>query len=293
MITILGATGQIGSKIAHQLLTAGLSVRVVSRNRESLDSYISRGADSFVSHLDDTEGMTKAFDGAEAVFTLIPPNLSAPNVHHFMEQVSVAEVTAIKDAGVKRAVVLSSVGAHITENLSHIAGHHEHERRLAQLHDVDVHILRPDYFMENVLFSRRTIEGQNLWGSPLDPDLPLNMVATKDIAAVAVTALTGDSELSVRELLGPESISCAQATKIMADVLHRPDLQYIQYSYEDTRDAIINFRGASPDYADDLIEMYKSYNSKLLIPEHPRTQNSTTPTTFREFSEENLAGLKN
>jgi|TARA_Y100000310_G_scaffold253669_1_gene260587 uncharacterized protein YbjT (DUF2867 family) len=292
MITILGATGQIGSKITARLLAKGLSIRVVSRDREFLKSYISKGADPFVSHLDNTDGLTKAFDGSKAVFTLIPPNLTTPNVREFMKRVSNAEVAAIKKAGVQRVVVLSSIGAHITENLSHIAGHNEHELRLAKLQNVDVHILRPEYFMENVLFSQRTIQDQNVWGSPLDSDLPLSMVATQDIAAAAVVALTGNPEPGVRELLGPESISCSQVTEIMADVLNRPSLQYIQYSYEDTRNAIINFRGASPDYANDLIEMYKSYNEGLLVPEFPISQGSTTSTTFREFAETTLKKLK-
>ena len=291
--TLLGATGQIGSQITQSLIDLGHEVRAVSRSLESLESTTSKGAEPFVSHLDDSQKLTEAFTGVDGAFTLIPPDLSAPNVREFMRQTSQAQTTAIRNSGINRVAILSSIGAHIPDNDSHISGHYEHEQRLATLTDVNLHIFRPDYFMENVLFSAGTIQNMNFWSSPIKEDLPLNMTATKDIAANVVSALTKKQEPGVKELLGYESITCLEATSIMAEVLNRPELKYIESSYEDTKNAIIQYRGASENYTDDLINMYKAYNDGILIPEHLRSKERTTPTSFREFAESSLAFLKN
>ena len=290
--TILGATGQIGSQITQSLLELGHSVRAVSRNPDSLESLATKGAESFVSHLDDAEKLTEAFTNVDGAFTMIPPDLSAPNVRDFMRQTSHAQVEAIQKSGIKRVAILSSIGAHIPDNDSHISGHYEHEKQLSKLTNVDLHIFRPDYFMEKVLFSAGTIQNMNFWSSPLKADLPLNMTATKDIAANVVSVLTGKHNPGVIELLGSDSISCAEATMIMADILNRPDLKYVESTYEDTKNAIIQYRGASENYTDDLINMYKAYNDGILIPEQSRSPENTTSTSFREFAETSLAFLK-
>ncbi|MBT3502729.1 MAG: NAD(P)H-binding protein [Candidatus Marinimicrobia bacterium] len=290
--TILGATGQIGSQITQSLLDLGHDVRAVSRSQESLESILSKGAEPFVSHLDDSQKLTEAFSDVDGAFTLIPPDLSAPNVREFMRQTSKAQASAIKNSGINRVAILSSIGAHISDNDSHISGHYEHEQRLATLTDVDLHIFRPDYFMENVLFSAGTIQNMNFWSSPIKADLPLNMTATKDIAANVVSALIGEQEPGVKELLGHESMTCQEATTIMADTLNIPNLKYVESTYEDTKNAIIQYRGASENYTDDLINMYKAYNEGILVPEHSRSVSNTTPTSFRDFTESSLAFLK-
>ena len=93
--------------------------------------------------------------------------------------------------------------------------------------------------------------------------------------------------------MGHVSITCQEATTVMADVLNRPNLKYVESTYEDTKNAIIQYRGASENYTDDLINMYKAYNDGILIPEHLRSKERTTPTSFREFAESSLAFLKN
>jgi len=292
IFTILGATGQIGSQIIQSLLELGHNVRAVSRNRDTLDTLVAKGAEPFESHLDDTKRLTDAFSDVDGAFTLIPPDLSAPNVREFMRQTSRAQIGAIQNSGINRVAILSSIGAHISNNNSHISGHYEHEQQLVKLADVDLHIFRPDYFMENILFSAVTIQNMNFWSSPIKADLPLNMTATKDIAANIVDALVGETLPGVKELLGYESISCKEATRIMADVLNRPDLNYVESTYDDTKNAIIQFRGASENYTDDLINMYKAYNDGILVPEHPRSIKNTTATSFREFAETTLDYLK-
>lgn len=288
MITVLGATGQVGGKVARTLLDQGESIRAVSRSADRLDELVDLGADSAEAHLDDVEALTRAFEGATAAFTLIPPDLSAPDVLDFMDRVSQAEVEAAHRAGLDRIVCLSSIGAHRSEGTGHVVGHHRHEQRLQELDDVQVVCLRPDYFMENLLFGLPSMLDDHQWGSPLRSDLPLNMVATRDIAAVAVEELRADHQPShrVRELLGERPVTLDEATQAIGETLSIPTLTYVRYSYEDTRRAIIEHRGASPDYADALVDMYRAYNEGRLRPSGSRSPKTTTPTSIEQFVEE-------
>src|SRR5512138_2860791 len=79
MYAIIGATGNIGSRVADILLGKGEKVRVVGRDSARLQQYVNRGAEAAVGDLQDTSFLTGAFKGVEAVFAMIPPNYGAPN----------------------------------------------------------------------------------------------------------------------------------------------------------------------------------------------------------------------
>ena len=81
MYAITGATGNTGSVIAEKLLAKGEKVRVVGRDAKRLERFTQKGAEPFVV-ADEIEAdtLTKAFSGANAVYAMIPPNISSPDV---------------------------------------------------------------------------------------------------------------------------------------------------------------------------------------------------------------------
>jgi len=72
MYTILGGTGNIGSKVVETLLAKGEKVRVAARNAEKLGQYAARGAEVHAGDLRDTVFLTRVLRGSKAVFALIP-----------------------------------------------------------------------------------------------------------------------------------------------------------------------------------------------------------------------------
>jgi uncharacterized protein YbjT (DUF2867 family) len=111
MIVITGATGNIGSKTAAKLLAQGKKVKVIARNSEKLEELKKQGAEVELGDMHDSAFLTKAFKGAEAVFLIVPPNLQAENISKHQDAVGEAQVEAIKNAGVKNVVFISSQGA--------------------------------------------------------------------------------------------------------------------------------------------------------------------------------------
>jgi uncharacterized protein YbjT (DUF2867 family) len=151
MIAITGATGNIGSKIALDLLSRGEKVRCIARGVKKLEMLAGKGADTTAFDLLDTGAMTKAFSGAEAVFVMIPPNYGAQDYGAYPKAVGESMVKAIDKAGVKAVVNLSSQGAHLPDKTGPIKGLHDQEKRLEKLRGVHVLHMRPAYFMENLL----------------------------------------------------------------------------------------------------------------------------------------------
>jgi uncharacterized protein YbjT (DUF2867 family) len=286
MYVITGATGNTGKAIAEALLAKGEKVRVIGRSTERLKSLVDKGAEAFIGSMDDAAAMIRAFTDAKAVYVMIPPNLAAENVRRYQNKVGEALATAITNARVQYVVNLSSVGAHLSEKVGPIAGLYDQEQRLNKLKGVNVIHLRPSFFMENLLWNIDLIKKMGISGSPLKPDLPIPMIATKDIAAEAARLLLDlkFTEKSVRELLGQRDVSMTEATRVIGKAIGKPDLKYVQFPYEDAEKAMMGL-GLSPDMARSFNEMYRSFNKGVIRPTEKRSAKNTTPTSLEEFAQ--------
>ena len=72
MLTIMGATGNIGSKLTDILLSKNQKVKVIGRSADRLQPYVARGAAAAAGDPGDPDFLAEAFSGAEAVFAMIP-----------------------------------------------------------------------------------------------------------------------------------------------------------------------------------------------------------------------------
>ena len=285
MIVISGATGNIGSKISAELLSRGHKIRCIARNVGKLDELVGKGAEIAVGSLEDTAFLTKAFSGADAVFAMIPPNYTAPDFRAYQNSIGASIAEAIGQSGVKYIVNLSSQGAHLPDNTGPIKGLRDQEERLNKLRGVNTLHLRPTYFMENLLVNIEMIRNMNILGSAIGGALKFPMIATKDIAQFTADRLLKRdfAGTSMRDLLGPSDISMNEVTEILSKKINKPDLKYVQFSYEDTEKALVGM-GFSIDVSRLFVEMLKAINERLIMDTQRNIEN-TTETTFVEFAE--------
>jgi uncharacterized protein YbjT (DUF2867 family) len=282
MITIMGATGHTGKKITEALLKAREKVRALGRSENKLAELKRAGAEVLAGDTNDTAFLTKAFRGAEAVYTLLPTDPRAPDFRAEQDRQGEAIVKAVRESGVRYVVALSSIGADLPEETGVIAGLHAQEERLKQLKGVNLLLLRPVSFFENFSNSLGLIKHAGFNGDSVEPDLAVPMVATRDIADAAVKALKARDwkGLVVRELLGPRDVSYSEATRIIGKSIGKPDLQYVRFSYEDEAKALVQ-AGLSPSFANLYVEMTHAFNSGVIRP--CRTPENTTPTQFESL----------
>jgi len=286
MYVVTGATGNTGRIIAETLLANGKKVRAIGRNAEHLQSLVAKGAEAFVGSVTDGSAMLRAFQGAEAVYLLIPPNYATENFRAYQNEVGKAYANAIRQAEISHVINLSSVGAHLSQGAGPISGLYDVEQELNRLETVNIVHLRAGFFMENLFFSLDLIRNQNINGTPLRGNLLIPMIATRDIAEVAAQLLLSldFSGQSPRELLGQRDISMNEATRILGKAIGKEGLAYVQFPYEQAEQAMVAM-GLSQDVARSLNEMDRGLNEERVRPLEKRTAANTTPTSFEQFAE--------
>ena len=285
-ITVLGATGNVGTALVHHLLGQGHQVTAVARPSARLDALAQAGATVQAGDAHDVDFLTEALRGADAAFLMIPPNVAAPDVLAHMKQIGEATARAVRESGLKQAVHLSSIGADQPAGTGPVVGLHHQEARLNAINGLTVAHLRPAYFMENLLASVGMVQHMGIMGGAMRPDLQFPMVATKDIAAKAAELLSGDSleNHAVHYLLGPRNYSQQEATAAIGQAIGRPELPYVPCSYDDAKKGMIG-AGLSESMASLYEEMTRNMNEEKVMVREPRTAASTTPTTLQEFAE--------
>ena len=285
-IAVMGASGNIGSKVTEHLLAGGHTVRAIGRSAEKLAGLKARGAEVLLGDAADEAFLTRAFTGADGVFTLVPTDLGSPDVRADMERVGTSIAAAIAKSGVRHAVAISSIGGERPSGTGPIAGLHAQEERLKRLTGTNVLALRPGFFFENFLHSLDLIRHQGINGGGAAGRTTLPMIATQDIAAFAARALAARdwSGFQVRELLGQRDLSFDEATRIIGAKIGKPDLAYVQFPYADYS-AALQQAGASKSVADAYAEMEKAFDDGLVKSIEGRNAANTTPTAFEQFAD--------
>ena len=289
MYAIIGASGNTGSVVTGRLLAHGEMVRVIGRDPSRLERFIEKGAEAMAADVGDAAALTRAFTGAKAVYLMIPPNPSSPNVREDQERVSDALVAAVQNAGAEYAVVLSSVGADKPDRTGPVVGLHNLEQKLNGVAALQAVYLRAGYFMENLLPQVGVIQNFGVVGGPLRSDLKVAMIATRDIGVAAAEALlklefTGKQ---ARELLGQRHLTYQEVASIIGHAIGKPDLGYMQLGPAQLKPALTQM-GMSSNMADLLLEMSEALNSGYMAPLEPRSAQNTTPTSIETFVAEQI-----
>jgi uncharacterized protein YbjT (DUF2867 family) len=285
LYAVVGASGHTGKIVTETLLAHGHQVRVIGREASKLVPFVEKGAESWVGSIDDASFLTQVFSGVDAVYALIPPNYIADDFRSFQGKIGAAIVEAIKNAGVRYVVNLSSLGADLPEGTGVVAGLYDQEQRLNQLEGVNVLHLRPAYFMENLLGSIGIIKQMGANGSPLRGDISFPIIATSDVGKVAAERLLklDFSGKQVFELLGAQDYTMTEVTSILGQAIGKPELRYMQFSYEAAEQGMISM-GLSANAAHLLVELNQAINEGKAISGTARTMEGTTETTLEQFA---------
>ncbi|MGK5558110.1 NAD(P)H-binding protein, partial [Actinomadura kijaniata] len=146
-------------------------------------------------------------------------------------------------AGVRRIVVLSSSAA-LAGEANPIGAHHLALERQVEATGLEWTHLRPGAFAANALGWADQVRENGVVRGPYARahTVPID---ERDIAAVAVRALTGDDLVGARpELSGPESLTFADQARIIGEAIGRP-VTYEELSPEGVR--------ATMTYAPELV----------------------------------------
>lgn len=287
MIVLLGSNGQVTSQLARLLLAAGHRIRVVGRSAASLEPLARAGADVAVGDPGDADFLARAFAGARAAYTMIPPCYGEPGMRAAQDRIGGAIATALALAKVPRVVNLSSMGAELPQGTGPIEGLHAQEQRLAALRGTDVLHLRPGSFMDNFLPLAPVVAEAGVLPGMEAPDAAIPMVATRDVAAVAARELATPRHGGVLLLRASRSMTPAQAAAVLGEAVGRPGLPYVQAPAEEAK-AMLRAQGFSADAADQL-ERLALWLSTSPLASASAGPVEVQPTTLEAFAREVFA----
>jgi uncharacterized protein YbjT (DUF2867 family) len=221
MFAITGITGQVGRRLATELLDAHCKVRAVLRDASKAPPWAGRGCEIALASMDDAAALTTAFTGAQAVFVLLPPNFDpSPGFPETRRNVA-ALVEALQAARPRRVVCLSTIGVQA-----------ERENLLTQLQIMEraftalpmpVAFLRAAWFVENVAWDVESAKQTGVMPTFLQPaDKEVPMVATADVAHAAARLLREEWRgQRIVELEGPGRVSPALLAATLGEILKR------------------------------------------------------------------------
>ena len=221
MFAITGITGKVGGAVAHSLLAQGHKVRAVVRDAEKGRSWSAQGCEIAVASVENAAGLTQAFQGAEGVFLMTPPDYDPEPGFPQTHRAAAAIRQAIETSRPGKVVFLSTVGAHVAE--PNLLNNSKITEEMLRTTSVPIALLRAAWFMENAAWdveaARKGVISSFL--QPLDHRIP--MVAAGDIARTAAELLNETwPGVRVVELEGPARYSANDIAAGLSAALERP-----------------------------------------------------------------------
>jgi uncharacterized protein YbjT (DUF2867 family) len=285
VIVICTPTGLIGRQVlGHVLDGGGRPVRVITRDPARLPRPVRERVEVVQGSLTDVDVVARAFAGADSVFWLVPPKPQTESVEGHLLDFTRPLCAAIGGQGVSRLVYVTGLG-----EVARSAAPGSAQPAVGELiagTGVSYRALACPAFMDNLLQQLEPIKSQGMFCYPISGQRKLPACATRDIATIAARLLThswsGQDSVPV---LGPEDLSYDDMAHIMSEVLGRP-IRY-QPVPGQTFQATLMRHGMSRAWAERLVDRMARVDRGLYNAE-PRTLQSTTPTSFRQWCEDVL-----
>ncbi|WP_129841149.1 NmrA/HSCARG family protein [Streptomyces sp. RFCAC02] len=210
VIVVFGGTGRQGGAVARELLRRGRPVRAVVRDprSESARALAGAGADTVRGDMEDPATLDAALRGAYGVYSV--QTFTGPDGTEGETRQGRAVADAAARAGVSHFLYGSVGGSDRGSGVPHFESKGRVERHIEAL-GLPATILRPAYFMDNFAGAGPVWrDGEPVLTMALDPSVPLQMIAARDIGVFAADAFDDPGghldrriEIAGDELTGP------------------------------------------------------------------------------------------
>ncbi|MXN91179.1 NAD(P)H-binding protein [Flavobacterium sp. Sd200] len=232
-IIITGSLGNIGKPLTQKLIAKSHEVTVVSSQEDRKAAINALGAKAAVGSVSDTEFLTNIFADADALFAMTPPNLGGSNVIANTVGAGKAFANAIKQSGIKRVVLLSSIGADLPSGNGPIKGLYEIEQLYNDIQDVSFTYLRAGYFYNNFYNDIPLIKNAGITGANIPANATIPLVHTVDIATAAAEELTQTTAKNNIRYIVSDVKTPTQVAAALGTAIGKPELPWVEFSNEE------------------------------------------------------------
>ena len=249
MICITGAGGTVGSEVVKQLELAKVPFRVAYFSKEKVNAALAKGLNAVIIDYNHPETLRTAFQGCDKLFLLGPNALN-------QTQLELNAVEAAKAVGVQHIVKQSVMGAE--DEAFSLALIHRPVEQAIEASGMTWTFLRPNSFMQNVVtFMSETIKAESAFYSA-SGEAKIAHIDVRDIAAVAVRALTEPTHAGqAYTLTGPEALTYDELAQKLSVVLGR-SISHISLPPEDLKHGMLA-EGLPDAIADRMLDLERYY----------------------------------
>ena len=249
MICITGAGGTVGREVVKQLKLAKMPYRAAYFSKDKVEAALAKGIDAVIIDYNRPETLRAAFQGCDKLFLLGPNALN-------QTQLELNAVEAAKAVGVQYIVKQSVMGAE-GEDFSLALIHRPVEKEI-ESSGMAWTFLRPNSFMQNVVtFMSETIKAESAFYSA-SGDAKISHVDVRDIAAVAVKALTETTHAGqAYTLTGPDALTYDELANELSKVLGR-SISHISLSPSDLKHGMLA-EGMPEVIAERMLDLERYY----------------------------------
>ena len=210
---------------------------------------------------------------AESPFQTVPPvSYFDPNLDPIAYFCAIGNnyAHAIRKAGVKRVVNLSSWGAHRDNGNGGIAGAYHLEQILNGLPDeVSITHMRPTSFYYNLYSFIPAIKSAGIMAANYGGDDRTVLVAPSDIAAAVVEEFETPAEGRHIRYVASDELTCNEVARILGEAIGKPDLKWIVILAEQVQSRL-EAAGMPPHMAARLVELQEGHHRGIIAEDYYR-----------------------
>ena len=278
MMCITGAGGTVGSEVLRQLESTNTDFRVAYFSKGKADHARSNGIDAAVIDYNRPKTLEEAFAGCDRLFLLGPNDLN-------QTELELNAVEAAKACGVEHIVKQSVMGAEDEAySLAHV---HRPVEKAIEESGLAWTFLRPNSFMQNVAtFMSDTIRAEGVFYSA-SGSAKISHVDVRDIAAVAIRALTGgEHEGKAYMLTGPEAFTYDEVADELSAVLGRT-IMHVSLPPEDLKAGMLA-GGMPEELADRMLDLERYFREGHAsgISKHVELVTGSSPRRLKDYLRE-------
>lgn len=253
-IILTGSLGNISRPLAQKLVQENHDVTVISHSENRKTEIEKVGATPAIGSVSDESFLINTFSGADVVYLMIPSDYKTQDMTSEIADTGAIYAAAVEKAGVKRLVVLSSMGAHLPLGSGPLSALKLAEKHYEKLTDVSITFLRPGFFYTNYLAQVELVKTAGILADNTLPSTRFVLTHPADIADAAADAILNPvSGKSVRFIVSDE-MDNAKVASILGNAIGKPGLPWVQFPNADYANGLMQ-NGFSKSAAHAYVEM--------------------------------------
>ncbi|MFD2825336.1 NAD(P)H-binding protein [Leeuwenhoekiella polynyae] len=291
-IVLTGSLGRIGKPLTQSLVKKGQSVTVISSKPERQEEIETLGAKAAIGSMHDVDFLTNTFKGADAVYLMIAWDAIGNSFDKSIDfptefsKIASKYKQALKQSGVKKAVLLSSIGAHTNQGIGSLSVYKGVEDLMNQLpDDVSIKFIRPVAFYPNLFRFIQSIKTQGAIIQSYGGDTKEPWVSPVDIANVIVEELGKPFEGRSFRYVASDEVSPNEVATILGEAIGNQELEWKVVPAKELLKGVLE-SGMNEWVANGFVEMQHAQGSGMLYEDFYKNKPMLGEIKLTDFAKE-------